>query len=1363
MKKNQIFLASAAVVTLTAAAVPAEAASTAFFTDVKEGNALYPEIKDLHSQGKINGFKDGTFRPQESVTRGQAAKMIADILELDTTSPKAPNLKDVKKEKWYYGAVAALVEAKIMGGFKDGTFRPDQTLTRAEASRLIGEAFKLSNGGKAVAFTDVKKEKWYYTYVQSLVHNQVTAGKTATTFEPDANVTRGELVAFAARAKKAVTPAEQAKTIESVQDGKITISGKTYTASESVKGLLQSTNSKALKGAEVEFKEENGVISSVSHLVLKAAGTESAPVVLDGNGAEIAGNVTVEGDNAELKNMTINGDLTVTAAVKTSFSTDKLTVKGTTSIQEEAVTKAASVTKAAAEDPKTRIKITFKDSSVAVIEIAKKDVYFSASGSTKVTSLSLYANADIFADEDVIIPKVDIKKGVTQIELNATIQDVVIDSNDDIQVSGKGNFSNVVVNTDKKVTLATTGAIKNLDMKNENATLNVGSNTKITNISVPEGQDVSKVVDNYNEVKDKIETVGGEKNPDYTLPVPVNPPSSDGGSTGPVVTPPSSGGGGTTDPVVTPPSSGGGSTGPVVTPPSSGGGGTADPVVTPPSSGDGGTTDPETDPVEETGDYFAAGILPVEEKYGYVTLNIKNQGNGKVMYQQVPESSSDFERPEEGDLVPAEAVEYKDVPFINWRDHDLIVYRVDSANKILDVVNVAEQYMPPFHFVYHNNGTVTVQALLKTNGQSVDEFMNYLYAYQDGIKKKLTDFSNVSWDNEPTGIPSFTVNLQGIEEQKAGLIFIGGGHWGSSSFTGDFYGNEGIFVQVLHDLARDNSEELWGHEFSEVLGYLAYEEVEYTGADGEKYTIHESVAEQDSLSMNTYKQRLIEQEAVLQTAAAIEEMVLSVNEELKDKVELLKTAQQKVESLYKEDRHDYPYEEQLREDITLAEITEARAVVEALSDEFTEKHNLTYEIDDAERLFWSDEINEYMNTLRVTVPTGLGAGADLTGLIPVEGKPDHLNVELRRTGQTVKTYEGYSEVEVTASYLKVEGDKLTLIRPNKTGQDITEYVSVDLKMGDRYLGNEIIPIVIQSSERDETALSNETGIKINWSDRSISEINTESALVSAYRGTTVEQLKKSLTASDYSAQSYVLKDAEGNVKTSGQVEEGDLLTVTAENGQASADYTLQLSIYVTELQEQGLGSFTFNADYTSVQELQEALFIRSESSQEERSIVVTKVEGTSNQYRATFENAQPNERYWLGSKEAALAFGEGSELIWRSYSINYASQSYPRHSLTLKEEYDTVDITSADEIAITFSRYNEETSEVITIDGVTIRPIVVEQADGSYKINFTSEGTDQGEIEYKSYEMTVTVDGIENKQVWIHVEENGEYNVQIEQ
>ena len=498
------------------------------FKDIVKGTYYYDAVIDLVEKGVIQGFEDGTFKPYQATTRGQVSAMIARALDLDDKKVTDPGFSDVSKNDRFYHSIAALVDAEIVDGVTKDSFQPNRLVTRAEMAKMITNAFGLKqNKDHSVLFTDVPNNSWYAGFVKALHDNGVTIGKTETTFAPNESVHRGQLATFIYRAQQNKS---RTQVIEKVTDSSVTINGETYTVAQSLKELFSAKNNTALTGAKLKFESKDGVINKIVSLSLNSNGSASGNVVLDGGNAVIDGSVSVMGDYYEVKNLTINGDLKITDKVKNSFISEKLTVKGNTSI-EEAKTSAASFS-IAAENPKTKITIIFKDSTMATIEIAKEDVYFSATGSTKVETITLHANANITADPDVIIPKVDIQKGVTLVELNVTIKEIIIESNDEIKVTGKGNIDNVVINTDKKVTLDTRGQIKNLESKSENSKITVGENAKITNITVPEGKKAEEVVQNFDQVKDQIEQVGGTKNPDYTPSEPVNSPStpSSGGS-----------------------------------------------------------------------------------------------------------------------------------------------------------------------------------------------------------------------------------------------------------------------------------------------------------------------------------------------------------------------------------------------------------------------------------------------------------------------------------------------------------------------------------------------------------------------------------------------------------------------------------------------------------------------------------------------------------------------------------------------------------------------------------------------------------------------------------------------------------------
>ncbi|MGA4516289.1 S-layer homology domain-containing protein [Solibacillus silvestris] len=191
-------LAAGAVV---AVAPQAEAAIS--FKDVKETNTHYENIMNLAERGVIRGYEDGTFRPGNSIKRGNAAHIIAEIIGLDTKNVTNPNFKDISTKNSNYGAIAALANAGIINGFEDGTYRANDMLTRGQMSKIIAKAFKLTATGETVPFTDVERSQ-YKEHIIALFENSVTTGVTSTFFDTKSFVTRGQLSSFVVRAEKAV-------------------------------------------------------------------------------------------------------------------------------------------------------------------------------------------------------------------------------------------------------------------------------------------------------------------------------------------------------------------------------------------------------------------------------------------------------------------------------------------------------------------------------------------------------------------------------------------------------------------------------------------------------------------------------------------------------------------------------------------------------------------------------------------------------------------------------------------------------------------------------------------------------------------------------------------------------------------------------------------------------------------------------------------------------------------------------------------------------------------------------------------------------------------------------------------------------
>jgi len=137
---------------------------TSHFPDVSDGAWYRAPVMYLHSRGVILGLPDGTFRPNQIITRAEFAAILVRYAELDTSIPAATQFPDVAPTQWYYTSVGTLVDSGWVVGFTDGTFRPANHISRAEAVTMINRM----DGRTAVnipadvqnPFTDVPSNHW---------------------------------------------------------------------------------------------------------------------------------------------------------------------------------------------------------------------------------------------------------------------------------------------------------------------------------------------------------------------------------------------------------------------------------------------------------------------------------------------------------------------------------------------------------------------------------------------------------------------------------------------------------------------------------------------------------------------------------------------------------------------------------------------------------------------------------------------------------------------------------------------------------------------------------------------------------------------------------------------------------------------------------------------------------------------------------------------------------------------------------------------------------------------------------------------------------------------------------------------------
>ncbi|MCM3718520.1 S8 family peptidase [Fictibacillus phosphorivorans] len=169
------------------------------FSDVRASQWFSKYVYDLNARHAVGGLPDGKFHPGKQITRGEAVSMIGRALKLDGT-PRNTSFPDVTKSYFASGYVASMTEQKLASGFQDGTFKPTQTISRGEVIALLDRAFTLKNQtGKTKSFKDVTKSFYAYDAIQRFASVSIANGYTDGAFKPNNPVTRAEMAVFLSR------------------------------------------------------------------------------------------------------------------------------------------------------------------------------------------------------------------------------------------------------------------------------------------------------------------------------------------------------------------------------------------------------------------------------------------------------------------------------------------------------------------------------------------------------------------------------------------------------------------------------------------------------------------------------------------------------------------------------------------------------------------------------------------------------------------------------------------------------------------------------------------------------------------------------------------------------------------------------------------------------------------------------------------------------------------------------------------------------------------------------------------------------------------------------------------------------------
>lgn len=166
------------------------------FPDVHQASNFYESVSWMACAGISGGFADGNFGVSKSLTRGQAASFLHRLSGESFTPPAVSSFRDGERGGTHYSAIEWLKSKGYTHGYADGTFRPNQTVTRGELSAFLYRFASPSQTQRSAGFTDVKQGDTFHEAIAWMQSTGEVNGYQDGSFKPYRNITRGEASAL---------------------------------------------------------------------------------------------------------------------------------------------------------------------------------------------------------------------------------------------------------------------------------------------------------------------------------------------------------------------------------------------------------------------------------------------------------------------------------------------------------------------------------------------------------------------------------------------------------------------------------------------------------------------------------------------------------------------------------------------------------------------------------------------------------------------------------------------------------------------------------------------------------------------------------------------------------------------------------------------------------------------------------------------------------------------------------------------------------------------------------------------------------------------------------------------------------------
>ena len=163
-------------------------------TDIANAENSLSEAMKVARPPYVAGYPNGTFKPKKAMTRAEVSSVIARMESGNKPVAGYTSFKDVDDSQWFAASVGFMEKRGFISGYQDGSFKPHQSITRAEFARILA-AYAGLEPTEGNSFTDVKKNHWAKGYIGAVGQAGLMNGNGKGRFNPSAKITRQEVCA----------------------------------------------------------------------------------------------------------------------------------------------------------------------------------------------------------------------------------------------------------------------------------------------------------------------------------------------------------------------------------------------------------------------------------------------------------------------------------------------------------------------------------------------------------------------------------------------------------------------------------------------------------------------------------------------------------------------------------------------------------------------------------------------------------------------------------------------------------------------------------------------------------------------------------------------------------------------------------------------------------------------------------------------------------------------------------------------------------------------------------------------------------------------------------------------------------------